>query len=236
MKNHINIDDYTKPGFYVDSAVHNVLEFARIHGQGNTLREKAINLFFAVRDGFRYDPYHIIFEPEEFKASVRLTRDSGFCIHKAIILTAVARAAGIPARLAFADVRNHLNTKRLRDLVQTDVFYYHGITELFLDGRWLKVTPAFNIELCEKFGVRPLDFDGTADCILHQYDMRGNRHMEYLKFHGSYADFPYELVHRDFVRSYPAMFVAKEAGIREDFDFAREAEKENKQRLANGDI
>ena len=228
VKNHINIDDYIKPGFYVDSDAPNVLEFAQAHGQGHTLRKKAISLFFAVRDGFPYDPYNVIFKPEEFKASVCIRKNSGCCIHKAITLAAVARAAGIPARLAFADVKNHLNTRRLRDLVQTDVFYYHGITELFLQGQWLKVTPTFNIELCEKFGVRPLDFDGTRDCILHQYDMRGNRHMEYLKFHGSYADFPYELVHRDFVRSYPAMFAAEEAGIRDDFDFAREAEEENR--------
>ncbi|MEG3071413.1 MAG: hypothetical protein RQM92_11840 [Candidatus Syntrophopropionicum ammoniitolerans] len=71
---------------------------------------------------------------------------------------------------------------------------------------------------------------------MHQYDMKGNRHMEYLKFHGSYADFPYELVHRDFVSSYPVMFAAEKAGIKDDFDFAQDAEEENKQRLANGGI
>ncbi len=234
MENQTNINDYTKPGFYVDCASSNVLEFARTHGKGSTLRQKAVSLFFAVRDGFRYDPYNIILKPDEFKASVRITKSSGFCIHKAIILTAVLRAAGIPARLAFADVKNHLNTKRLRELVQTDVFYYHGVTELFLDGQWFKVTPAFNIELCKKFCVKPLDFDGTADCILHQYDVKGNKHMEYLKFHGSYADFPYELVYRDFLRFYPAMFAME--GATNKGDFEQEAEEENKRRLVNGDI
>ncbi|OPZ73889.1 MAG: Transglutaminase-like superfamily protein [Firmicutes bacterium ADurb.Bin456] len=219
------MNDYLKPGFYVDTSPK-VLEFARKHGKGNTPGEKAVSLFFAVRDGFRYDPYNVVFTPDEFKASVRITKDSGFCIHKAIILAAVLRAAGIPSRLAFADVKNHLNTRRLRDLVQTDVFYYHGITELYLDGRWLKVTPAFNIELCEKFGVRPLDFDGTADCIFHQYDIKGNKHMEYLKFRGSYADFPYELVHRDYQRFYPHIFAP--GGIACTGDFAREAEEENR--------
>ncbi|MEG3071414.1 MAG: transglutaminase family protein [Candidatus Syntrophopropionicum ammoniitolerans] len=134
MKNHINIDDYTKPGFYVDSAAPNVLEFARIHGRAIPCGKKRLTFFFAVRDGFRYDPYHIIFEPEEFKASVRIARDSGFCIHKAIILAAVSRAAGIPARLAFADVRSHLNTKRLRTWCKRMFFTIMGSRNCFLTG------------------------------------------------------------------------------------------------------
>ena len=28
----------------------------------------------------------------------------------------------------------------------TDLFVYHGYAELFLDGKWVKATPAFNVE------------------------------------------------------------------------------------------
>lgn len=51
-------------------------------------------------------------------------------------------------------------------------------TAIHLDGRWVKSTPAFNIELCEKFGLRPAEFDGAADSIYHPFELAGNRHME----------------------------------------------------------
>jgi len=122
--------------------------------------ERAVALYYAVRDGFWYDPYSADFSPEGLRASTVIERGRGFCVPKAGLLVAVARAAGIPARPGFADVRNHLATARLLELMGTDVFYYHGYAVLWLDGRWVKATPAFNVELCQRFGVRPLDFDG----------------------------------------------------------------------------
>ena len=52
------------------------------------------------------------------------------------VLAAAARVLGVPARLGFADVRNHLTSPRLREMMNTDVFAYHGYTELLIDGRW----------------------------------------------------------------------------------------------------
>ena len=225
MTTQTDVNEYLKPRFYVDSDSLEVREFVRNHAKGNTLREKAVSLFLAVRDGFRYDPYSIIFKQDEFKASVRIKKNKGFCVTKAIILTAVLRAVGIPARLAFADVKNHLSTERLREIMKTEIFYYHGFTELFLDGHWLKVTPTFNKDLCDKFGIMPLEFDGTSDCIFHPYDTKGNKHMEYINFHGTYADCPYELLVREYRRVYPMMFAA-EGGINNG-NFAQEAETEN---------
>ncbi len=221
MTSQSDVSEYLKPGFYIDSGSPEVLGFVRENSKGDTPRERAVSLFIAVRDGIKYDPYHIIFAPEEFKASVRVKKSSGYCVHKAIVFTAALRAAGIPARLAFADVRNHLTTKRLMQLMKTDIFYYHGITEVFLDGRWLKATPTFNMELCQKFGVMPLEFDGSSDCILHSYDMKGNRHMEYVTFHGSYFDVPYEMLVSEYLRLYPSMFTSK--GSIGTGDFIQEA-------------
>ena len=120
-----------------------------------------------------------------------LRRERDFCIPKAVLLAALARARGIPARLGFADVRNHLATPRLLQAMGTDLFIYHGYTELHLEGKWVKATPAFNLGLCEKAGVKPLEFDGRSDSVFHQYDRSGRRHMEYVRDHGSYADLPY---------------------------------------------
>ncbi len=221
MTNQGDVNEYLKPGFYIDSDSPEVFEFVHKHAQGDAPKEKAVSLFLAVRDGIRYDPYNIIFKPEEFKASVRMKKSAGYCVHKAIALTAALRAVGIPARLALADVRNHLNTKRLKEMMKTDIFYYHGITEVFLDGRWLKVTPTFNLELCENFGVMPLEFDGSSDCILHLYDIQGNKHMEYVNFHGSYFDVPYEMLVSEYLRLYPSMFTS-EGSIRKG-NFSQEA-------------
>ena len=162
-----------------------------------------MRLYYAVRDGLLYDPYSIEFTPEAFKASTIIARGRGFCVAKACVLAAAARALRIPARLGFADVRNHLATERLRSLMGTDIFYYHGYTELYLEGKWVKATPAFNIELCRKFGTLPLEFDGRTDSIFHPFDAAGRRHMEYVTDRGNRADLPFEEIRDAMLRYYP---------------------------------
>jgi transglutaminase-like putative cysteine protease len=181
---------------------------------------RAVRLYYAVRDGLRYDPYGIDLSAEGLRASAVLERGRGWCVAKAGVLAATARAAGIPARLGFADVRNHLATPRLLEMMGTDVFYYHGCTELALEGRWVKATPAFNVELCRKFGVRPLEFDGRADSIFHPFDAGGRRHMEYLQDRGARDDMPVEELREAMARLYPGIGAWPAGG-----DFHAEAEK-----------
>ncbi len=154
--------------------------------------EKAIELYYAVRDLIRYDPYTYSFEKSTFQASHVIEVKRAWCVPKSILYTACCRAIGIPAKLGFADVRNHLSTERMRQTMKTDIFIWHGYTSVFLHEKWVKATPAFNIELCEKFGLKPLEFDGTEDSIYHPFDVAGNEHMEYLKDHGVFDDFPFE--------------------------------------------
>ena len=177
--------------------------FAREHAQGAGERARAVALVHAVRDGFRYDPYRIDLSPDGMRASTVLANGYGWCVPKATLLTAVARAAGIPARLGFADVRNHMSTERMRETMKTDLFIWHGYTELWLAGAWRKATPAFNIELCEKFGLLPLDFDGVHDSIYHAFDKAGNRHMEYVNERGAFDDLPLDRLVADFHATYP---------------------------------
>ena len=187
----------------IDSDAPAIQAFATEHARGTTDRERAVALYLAVRDGFRYDPYRIDLSPQGMTASTVLANGYGWCVPKATLLTAVARAAGIPARLGFADVRNHMSTERMRETMKTDLFIWHGYTELWLEGAWRKATPAFNIELCEKFGLLPLDFDGVHDSIYHAFDKAGNRHMEYVNERGAFDDLPLDRLVADFHATYP---------------------------------
>ena len=174
----------------IDATHPAVLAFAHAHAIGPTDRERAVSLALAVRDQIRYDPYQIDLSPTGMRASTCLQQGFGWCVPKAVLLTAVCRAAGIPARLGFADVRNHLSTERMRQTMQTDVFAWHGYADIWLNGAWRKATPAFNLSLCERFGLLPLDFDGEADSIYHPFDKQGQRHMEYIRQRGTYSDLP----------------------------------------------
>jgi transglutaminase-like putative cysteine protease len=206
------------PTFFVDSDHPAVRDFARDTmarlSSHSTGVEKAVALYYRVRDEIRYDPYSVRPEPAAFQASTVLADRAAFCIPKAILLAAAARAVGIPAAIGLADVKNHLTTPKLRALMGSDVFIHHGYTVLHLDGKWIKATPAFNVELCDKFGVLPLEFDGRHDSLMHPYDTRQQRHMEYLNDHGWFADFPFERVLEDFRRAYPRLMDGSVAGGR----------------------
>lgn len=203
--NHLN--PFLTPTFYIDSDSPSVIGYMQsICKNESDPTQKAIHLFYAVRDDILYTPYNIRLTPEALKASSVLEARQGFCISKAVLLAAVARAAGIPSRLGFADVKNHLTTKRLYALMQTDVFIYHGYTELYLNNKWLKATPAFNRSLCKRFGVHPLEFDGQSDALLQEFDQKGNRHMEYLVDRGTHPDLPFEDMVDVLKQNYPKLF------------------------------
>ena len=222
---------YLTPTRFIESEHPDVVAFAReAVGSEGSQRGAATRLFYAVRDSILYDPYTCSASPEIFKASTTLERGRSFCVPKAILLAAGARAFGIPARLGFADVRNHLATRRLLELLRTDLFVFHGFTELYLGGRWIKATPTFNLSLCEKFSVQPLDFDGTCDAVFHPFDQAGQRHMEYVRDRGSFADLPLEEMSRALHRHYPHLY--DEDGVLIDLaaagcDFETEAMREN---------
>ena len=197
--------DFLAAGATVDADHPAVVDFARRSAGAGDVRQQAVALYYAVRDGFRYDPYAIDLSVEGLRASTVLEKQHGWCVTKAALLAAACRALGIPARLGFADVRNHLSTARLRETLKTDVFYWHGYTAILIDGQWVKATPAFNIELTERFRLKPLDFNGREDSIYHPFDLDGRAHMEYLRFRGEFAEIPVIEMREDFARLYPAM-------------------------------
>ena len=211
--------------YFIDSEHPAIQKFAQREAGLGTELEQGVQLYYAVRDAIRYDPYGIGHSPEEYRASVCLQTQTGFCITKAALLAACARVVGIPSRVGYGDVRNHLATPKLLALLGTDEFVFHGYTELFLEGKWVKATPAFNIGLCERFGVLPLEFNGREDSLFHAYDVSGRRHMEYIRQRGSFEDVPFEDIMEAFREYYP---VAMEKGFNStEGDFREEAAHEN---------
>jgi transglutaminase-like putative cysteine protease len=206
------------PTALIDSDHPEIVAFARRHAVGADVRERAVALTLAVRDGFRYDPYRIDLSPQGMRASSVIAQGYGWCVPKAALLAAACRAAGIPARVGYADVRNHLSTERLRRTLQTDVFIWHGYTDIWIEGEWRKATSAFNLSLCERFGLLPLDFDGRSDSIYHPFDKAGNRHMEYVHQHGAFDDMPLDRIVCAFAATYPSLQGETEAMRRADFD------------------
>lgn len=197
------MDAHLRATPFLDIEHPRVVALARdLVGDATTDVEKARRLFLGVREGWRYDPYTVSADPERYRASHIAATDRAYCIPKAVLLAALARASGIPARLGFADVKNHLASEKLLARLGTDVFAWHGYVLLFVGGRWVKATPAFNASLCARFGVAPLEFDGVHDAMLQPFDRAGARYMEYLADHGAFDDLPFDAIVDAFRRLY----------------------------------
>jgi transglutaminase-like putative cysteine protease len=210
------VSSFLQPAFFIDSDSRNIREFARaaISGVEDEV-DRVVALYRAVRESIIYDPYVDLSSPASYRASDILAYGRGYCVGKASLLAAVARAAGVPARVGYADVRNHMTSPRLYELIQTDVFRWHSYTDLHVEGRWVKATPAFNAALCDRLGLRVLEFDGRNDSLFQQFDRAGRRHMEYLHHRGTYMDVPFEDIVSDFREHYPALLAR--AGLTGDF-------------------
>ena len=205
------------PARFIDSDHPLVIDFAeRWRGASRDPREQAVNLYRAVRDEIRYNPYVFSADHDTLKASHALAAGESYCVPKALLLAACARHCGIPARIGLADVRNHLSTPRLIEMLRSEVFAMHGYTELFLEGRWVKATPAFNLALCRMFKVAPLEFDGRTDSVFHPFHAKGERYMESLVDHGQFDDLPVELFFAHLRQCYPHLFEVDSAFLRGD--------------------
>jgi transglutaminase-like putative cysteine protease len=201
-----NFEIYTRPTRFLDSDNPIVVEFANRHtSAGKSDKQKAVDLFYAVRDEIRYDPHHLILEADVISASLTIKRGSGYCVEKSLALAAVGRVHKIPSRLGFSIVRNHLATQKFIDELGSDKFVFHGYNEFWLEGKWVKCTPAFNKSLCDKFHVAPLEFDGEHDSIFHEFE-GGKKYMEYLHEYGQFDDLPFDLFVHELKTHYPKLF------------------------------
>jgi transglutaminase-like putative cysteine protease len=204
---------FLEPARFIDSDNPEVVAFAREAVTGcDGEMARALALYAAVRDDIAYEAYLDFSVPDTYRASAVLVSGKGFCVGKAALLAACARASGIPARVGYADVKNHMTTKRLYEHLKSDVFIWHSYSELYLEGRWVKATPAFDQRVCAKAGVAPLEFTGREDSLFQPYSNDGRRHMEYLRDRGTFADVPFDTIWADFQSFYPRMGGARIEG------------------------
>ena len=187
-----NSQEYLKPTPVIDSDSKSIVEKAQeLTGGMDDATGKAKSLFYFVRDEIKYTIYVDIELAENYRASKVMRDGQGYCVMKATLLTALARAAGIPARLAFADLTNHTMPQKYIEMQGNNHIIYHGFAEVYLNERWTKLTPSFDIKMCNKYGIVPSDFDGEEDAMLHPKTRQGYPFVEYIKFHGSFADLPH---------------------------------------------
>jgi transglutaminase-like putative cysteine protease len=198
-----DMDQYLMSTDIIDCDHPDIQAFAEERiGNSTDPVERAVRLYYAVRDEIWYDPYYPFYLPEHYRASNVLKLRRGFCIPKVSLLCAAGRASGIPSRAGFATVRNHLATRQLLEFLGSDLFVFHGFTEFFLEGKWVKATPAFNRELCARHGVTPLEFSGREDSIFQPVNAANQRFMEYVAFYGSYPDIPVAEIVGGFEKTY----------------------------------
>lgn len=163
----------------------------------------AIDLYRRVRDGWQYSAYHFYTLLEDMCASSVMQRKRGHCLDKAVILITCYRAVGLPARLHLAKVANHIAVERLVELFGSAELTPHGYVEVFLDGKWVACTPAFNKQLCKMLKVDVLEFDGETDSVFQAFNSKGDQFMEYLDDYGSFEDFPRDFILNNLEEHYP---------------------------------
>jgi len=198
------MERYLKPTFAINCDSPSIQEKSSnlTEGCGDIIK-KAQSLFYFVRDEIRYNIYVSRSLPEHFKASNTLARRDGYCVQKAVLLVALARAAGIPAGLGFSRIRNNILPEKTLNWLGTNILPFHGYAEFYLNGKWVKATPAFDLKLCEKNRIIPVEFDGENDAIFHRYNQDGKLHIEYLKDLGrQYEDLPLDKLHEALIQTF----------------------------------
>ncbi len=199
--------NYLNATYYLDFEQENIQGLiAELNTVGMSDKEMAIASYLKVRDGWRYDPYRISLSKERFKASSIATKSSGNCVEKSILLIAILRGLGIPARLHLGKVRNHIAVERLTEKFGSNELTPHGMVNIYLNNRWLKASPAFNASLCERYNVEPLEFDGENNSFLQQYNSEGSLFMEYIEDYGHFEDVPVSFMERNIKEHYPHIF------------------------------
>ncbi|MCB0760584.1 MAG: transglutaminase [Flavobacteriales bacterium] len=200
------MSEYLQPTSFFDGEHPQVGVFTDAHVDADSLVDRAVQIYQAVRDEFQYQPFDIRLKAEQLHSSQICNKGFGHCIDKASFLISCCRHLGIPARLGLARVRNHVGTERLEQILGTNVLVPHGYVEMYLDDKWVKCTPAFDKGMCRKLGVEVLEFNGKDDSIFQPYDREGADFMEYLEDYGTFADLPLDFIIELMKKEYPQFF------------------------------
>ncbi len=199
----MTVEQYLQATDYIDYEhphIQQILEDLDLDGLSDV--DKAVKLFYYVRDTISYSAKVSLLDPKIFRASFTLQQPTSFCIPKALALCALSRAVGIPARIHLVDFYNHRLSDKLEEIWGTKVMAGHCYTELHLNGKWIKATPSLDSGTCDRHEFVQVEFDGTSDAIIKEQDRQGRKHAEYIKDHGAYADLPLTKVMEIFDTNY----------------------------------
>jgi len=187
-------NDFLSPTEIIDSDTPSVRAKALELTRGlQTDREKAVALYYFVRDEIKHNAYAPLYELDRYKASSTLEAGNGMCQHKSVLLAALCRAVGIPARLGYVDVHDCQLSESFKQMIGgIDTFPFHGYAEVCVDGKWVHASPAYDIATCRKKGFVPVDFDGINDAKDSTHTENGEPHIEHVHDHGPYSDFPWD--------------------------------------------
>jgi transglutaminase-like putative cysteine protease len=186
---------YLRPTHTIDSDTESIAAAAQRITKGCTDdADKAVALFYFVRDEIHYNVFMISVFEEDFKASRVLAWGKGYCVQKAVLLTALGRAAGIPSRMAFAKITNHRLPPHVYEKLGVNTFPRHGYNQFHLNGRWVSAAATFDKRLCEKNGLPAVEFHGKDDAILPEKDLQGGPYIEYLEKFPPRDDLPFDWI------------------------------------------
>lgn len=173
-----------------------------------TAKDKAVALYYKVRDGFIYSPYHIDLRPTGLIASSILKKNRAWCVEKAIVFATGLRTLGIPARLGYGIVVNHIGVEKLIKYLRRPEIVFHGFVEVFIEGKWVKATPAFDKMVCKRSGVPLMDWNGENDAMFQAF-IGDQEFMEYKHYYGVFEDVPIQLMNDEMKKYYPHLFEEK---------------------------
>jgi len=190
-----NMQDYLQADWNFDFYHPAMIQLSKSLTEGcNSDSEKAVRLFYYVRDNCHYNMYATTGKGEAYQSSAILASGQGWCLQKAILLTSLARAAGIPSRLILVSIRNHKSPPEAVEMMGTNLFFPHAYNHLYLNGKWVKAAATFDREICERIQVPAVEFDGEHDAILSPQDLNGQPYIEYVDEYGTFATVPWQLI------------------------------------------
>mgnify|MGYP005619845855 CR=1 FL=1 len=167
--------------------------------------EKARRIFYFVRDQIRY-VFRTGASERAYRASMILNQGRGFCTQKAILFCSLARSCGIPAGIYFFDIADHTLPQNVRQLLGSNILFWHGVTALSLNGNWFRFDATLDRKLVEKNKLISVEFDPNRDCLMSSITQNGTPHIEYIRDHGMVADVSFQQISDRFQQSYPHLF------------------------------
>lgn len=199
------MEEFLKSSINIDFESKEIQEYIEEFRNLPSKIEMAVKLYLKIRDGFLYDPFHLDISPKALVASKVISKKRAWCVEKAILMVACSRALGIPSKLGFAIVTNHLGVDKLEKYLKRNEIVFHGFASLFLENKWVICTPAFDAKVCRLSAVEPLEWNGKTDSLFQEFQGQ-QRFMEYKKYYGFFSEIPFELMHYEMKSYYPHLF------------------------------